>query len=106
MNTRWLRAWMLVPALGVVLLGGLTPVLSNAWQLLVDRSNFIPPESSIWTFEPTVINQGSSNYWLYGEDRQHYFYFSYAPETPYRLIGKDARCPGFNPRDVATWCTP
>jgi hypothetical protein len=90
----------------VALLAWTTPVFSNALMLLMDRENFIPAQSSIWTFEPYEINQGSSSYWLYGEDRSHYYYFAYTPETPYRLIAKDNQCAGFNKRDVRTWCTP
>ena len=83
-----------------------TPVFSNAMMLLMDRSNFIPEESSIWVFEPYEINQGSSSYWLYGEDRVNYYYFAYSPENAYRLIAKNNQCAGFDKRDVRTWCTP
>lgn len=83
-----------------------TPVFSNALMLLMERSNFIPAESSIWAFEPYEINQGSSSYWLYGEDRVNYYNFAYSPENAYRLIAKNNQCAGFDKRDVRTWCTP
>ncbi|MFJ2530500.1 MULTISPECIES: hypothetical protein [Pseudomonas] len=83
-----------------------TPLVSNAVMLLMERSNFIPAQSSIWTFEPYEINQGSSSYWLYGEDRVNYYSFTYTPETAYRLIAKNNQCAGFDKRDVRTWCTP
>jgi hypothetical protein len=92
--------------LAVALLAWTTPVFSNALMLLMDRENFIPAQSSIWTFEPYEINQGSSSYWLYGEDWFNYYYFAYTPETPYRLIAKGNQCAGFDKRDVRTWCTP
>lgn len=82
-----------------------TPVMSNALMLLMDNENFIPAESSVWTFEPYEINQGSSNHWIYGEDRVNYYYFDYTPETPYRLIARRNQCVGFDKRDVRTWCT-
>ncbi|MFW9079823.1 hypothetical protein ACOI9X_11150 [Pseudomonas sp. P2757] len=88
---------------GVVLA---TPVFSNALMLLMDRTNFIPTESSVWVFEPYEINQGSSSYWLYGEDRVNYYHFAYTPENAYRVIGKNNQCVGFDKRDVRTWCTP
>lgn len=105
MNLRPLHGWMIALVLLGLLLGAVTPVLSNSLLLLMERSNFIPAESSIWTFEPTLINQGSASYWLYGEDRQYYFYFSYAKDQPYRLIAKNNPCPGFDRHDVGTWCT-
>lgn len=83
-----------------------TPVFSNALMLLMERSNFIPAESSIWAFEPYEINQGSSSYWLYGEDRANYYNFAYSSENAYRLIAKNNQCAGFDKRDVRTWCTP
>ncbi|ROL82306.1 hypothetical protein BLX41_02785 [Pseudomonas protegens] len=106
MKLRLIHGWTMVLMLVVLLLGGLTPVLSNSLLLLKDRANFIPAESSIWTFEPTLINQGSSSYWLYGEDWHYYFYFSYAEDQPYRLIAKNNPCPGFDRHDVGTWCIP
>lgn len=89
-----------------VILAWATPVLSNAFMLLMDRVNFVPRESSIWTFEPYEINQGSSNNWLYGEDAHRYYYFTYTPDEPYRSIAKRNQCAGFDKRDVRTWCTP
>ncbi|OOV97219.1 hypothetical protein [Pseudomonas sp. MF4836] len=103
-RSRLLYPLILAGAATLLLLGALTPVLSNGLLMLLERSNFIPAESSIWTFEPTVINQGSSSYWLYGEDRQHYFYFSYTPDAPYRLIAKNNGCVAFDKHDVTTWC--
>ncbi|MEB0225336.1 hypothetical protein [Pseudomonas sp. 10S4] len=87
-----------------VALAWVTPAFSNALMLLTDRVNFIPRESSIWTFEPYEINQGSSNYWLYGEDAHRYYYFVYTPDEPYRSIAKRNQCAGFDKRDVRTWC--
>lgn len=101
------RSRLTLLAIFVLAIAGLsTPVLSNALMLLMDNGNFIPAQSSIWTFEPYEINQGSSNYWIYGEDRVNYYYFAYTPETPYRLIAKRNQCVGFDKRDVRTWCTP
>ncbi|WP_347902760.1 hypothetical protein [Pseudomonas purpurea] len=82
-----------------------TPVVSNALMLLMDRVNFIPAESSIWTFEPYEINQGSSSWWVYGKDAQHYYYFSYEPDAPYLAFAKTTECAGFDSRDFRTWCT-
>ena len=93
-------------AVVAVVLTWATPVFTNALMLLMDRMNFIPGESSIWTFKPYEINQGSSNYWLYGEDSHSYYHFAYIPNAPYRSISKSNQCAGFDKRDVRTWCTP
>jgi hypothetical protein len=108
-NRRFTSPLVLIPALTglfVLVVFWATPVFSNALMLLMDRANFIPRESSIWTFEPYEINQGSSNYWRYGADTQRYYYFAYTREAPYRSIAKRNQCVGFDKRDVRTWCTP
>ena len=61
-------------AVGVVVW---TNIFSNSLMLLMDGVNFIPAESSILAFEPYEINQGSSSYWIYGQDGENYYYFSY-----------------------------
>ncbi|MGS7836503.1 hypothetical protein ACVMVB_02950 [Stenotrophomonas maltophilia] len=90
---------------GVIVLVLTTPLVSNALQLRMERSNFIPGESSIFTFEPYAINQGSSNYWLYGKDRSYYYHFTYEDDVPYVYIPQDNRCPGFDRQDAGTWCS-
>lgn len=82
-----------------------TPLASNALLLLMERSNFIPAESSILTFEPYAINEGSSNYWLYAMDRTYYYHFTYKDDVPYVYIPQDNRCPGFDRHDARTWCS-
>lgn len=81
-----------------------TPLASNAAMLLMDRSNFIPAQSSIFSFEPYVINEGSSNYWLYGQDRNYYYHFTYRADAPYLYITRKNACAGFDRADVRTWC--
>ncbi|RON66388.1 hypothetical protein [Pseudomonas fluorescens] len=101
----WLQRLLLVVGAVACMLYFSAHALSNALMLLMDRKNFIPAQSSIWTFEPYEINQGSSSYWLYGEDGDNYYFFAYTPEDSYRLIAKDNRCAGFDKRDVRTWCS-
>ena len=81
-----------------------TQLGSNAWMLLTDRSNTLPTESSIFSFEPYVINEGSSNYWLYGQDRNYYYHFTYQADAPYLYITRKNACAGFDRADVRTWC--
>ncbi|QEI04411.1 hypothetical protein FXN63_00085 [Pigmentiphaga aceris] len=89
----------------IILVIMFTNLLSNSWMLLTDRGNFIPAESSIFSFEPYVINPGSSNYWIYGEDGKHYYYFSYDRTTPYAFIAKSNSCPNFDRLNFKTWCS-
>jgi len=93
---------------GCVLMAGLamaTNLFSNVLILMMDRVNFIPAESSIFTFAPYEINQGSSSYWIYGEDGNNYYYFSYTSPDPYIFISTSNNCPTFNRQDYTTWCT-
>jgi hypothetical protein len=88
----------------ILLLGATTHAFSNAWLMLTDRSNVMPAESSILWFEPYVINQGSSNYWLYGKDRTNYYHFVHLDEALYLYLPINNRCPGFDRENIRTWC--
>lgn len=96
---------MLATGALLVALMAWTPLFSNLMMLAMDRENFIPAESSVFSFEPVEVNQGSSNTWIYGQDRQHYFHFSYEPAVPYLFILKSNTCPGFDRLNVKTWCS-
>ncbi|MFJ7316454.1 hypothetical protein ACIQVE_27675 [Pseudomonas sp. NPDC098747] len=102
----WLQRFLMAMGAIACVLYLAAPVFSNALMMLMDRANFIPAESSIWVFEPYEINQGSSSYWIYGEDRVSYYHFAYIPESAYRVIAKNNQCASFDKRDVRTWCTP
>ena len=99
------RLVVLAPCALIVALSTWTPLFSNLLMLAMDRENFIPAESSVLSFEPVAVNQGSSNYWIYGQDRTHYFHFSYEPAVPYLFILKSNTCPGFDRLNVKTWCS-
>ena len=95
-------------AIAVALLGVLlfTRVVGNGLMLIMERENFVPAEASIFTLDPYVINEGSSSYWLYAEDNDNYYHFTYEPGREYLLMSKDQPCPGFQRDDFSTWCTP
>lgn len=78
--------------------------VSNSLMLLMDRVNFLPAATSIFTFNPYVINEGSSAYWIYGEDSSNYYHFTYESGREYLLMSKDQSCPGFKKDDAMTWC--
>jgi len=82
-----------------------TNFFSNSILLLMERTNFIPQESSIFFFDPYIINQGSGDYWLYGKDKNYYYHFLYEKNTPYVFISTSNNCINFDKSDVKTWCS-
>lgn len=96
---------MLMTGLLVSALVLATNFISNCAMLLMDRVNFIPKKSSIFSFSPYKINQGSSSYWLYGEDDENYYHFTYNTSTQYQYISKTNDCPDFERGDITTWCS-
>ncbi|MDX5432578.1 MAG: hypothetical protein LPK20_03255 [Halomonas sp.] len=102
MNAKRAACLVIVAALLSVLL--FTRVIGNGLMLIMDRENFLPKEASIFTLDPYVINEGSSSYWLYAEDGNYYYHFTYEPGRKYLLMRKDQPCPGFKKDDVTTWC--
>ena len=87
-----------------LILGATTHAFSNAWLMLTDRSNVIPAESSIVSFHPYVINQGSSNDWLYGKDGTNYYHFVRTEQALYVYLPINNRCPRFDRNNIRTWC--
>jgi len=79
----------------------------NLGSMLLDLGSYrVPPRASIFTFEPTVINEGSGGWWIYGEDLTRYYWFADgAPSGPLSIRkSAAARCAGFVPTDHTTWC--
>jgi hypothetical protein len=110
---RGFAAGVRIAALGTVvvlalaaLVGPVPKAAGNAWLLLTGRGYVIPSESSIFAFEATVMNDGSGEWWLYGEDGRNYYAYLGAPESPYVTYAKvrAISCQGFDPHEIATWC--
>lgn len=81
---------------------------SNLWLMLNDLGVYVVPrQSSIFTFEPTAMNEGSGGGWIYGEDFSTYYWYGERDDGQAIAISKrDARrCPNFHPRDSSTWCS-
>ncbi|SET20193.1 hypothetical protein [Thorsellia anophelis] len=72
--------------------------------LLIIDGNFIPERSNILFFEPTVIDEGSGGYWIYGEDNANYYYFLNDAENTYMFIKKNNNCINFDKQNFNTWC--
>lgn len=83
-----------------------TPLICNLWNLLIGRGYFIPKESSILTFKPIVMNEGSGEWWLYGEDNNNYYSMENTNNTGYIFLSKkDAKkCEDFISTNYKTWC--
>lgn len=79
--------------------------LGNSISLLLRKGYFIPEESKIYRFIETKSDQGSSEYWLYGEDDNFYFYTGKCDIYQYGYIKReDAHTnPNFNKHDYTTW---
>lgn len=81
--------------------------VGNLWLMLNDLGSYrVPARSSIFTFDPTVLNEGSGGWWIYGEDLSSYYWFADgAPSGPLSIRKSvAARCAGFVPTDHTTWC--
>lgn len=83
-----------------------TPVLGNIFSLIIDEEYFIPKQSSIFTFNETVHNDGSSDVWRYGEDFSNYYFNLSNDNNDVLTFSKNNidNCTGFNPEKVTTWC--
>ena len=78
-------------------------ILGNLWSLTTGTGFFIPAESSMFTFRVSKENDGSGEWWLYGEDGSYYYCNLTDPYLAYPK-SKAATCPNFNPVEVSTWC--
>lgn len=98
---------ILYPAIGLFLIFCLWhgKFFANCWLLLTERDNFIPAESSVFTFEPYVMSHNSEDWWIYARDKKNYYYFFHDqyPNT-YFYIDRYNKCPKFNKYNVNTWC--
>lgn len=89
--------------LGLFVLSFFTHLWGNLFFLMLDSGNYIPKESSIFTFNMTEFGSGSSEAWVYGEDSSYYYF-----NVGYRAIifekNSAAHCDGFDPKNLRTWC--
>lgn len=83
-----------------------TSIFGNIFSLIIEKEYFIPEQSSIFTFNETIGNEGSSDVWRYGEDYSNYYFNLSTFDNDVLFFPKKNinSCPGFNPKDVTTWC--
>jgi hypothetical protein len=91
----------------ILVLSALTPLVFravvNGFGLVVDSQDVyhIPRGSSLFTFRPTEWNDGSGDWWIFGEDNRFYYYF----EDALKISKQAAKtCPNFSKTELSTWC--
>lgn len=82
-----------------------THFFGNLWNLVTGRGYFIPEESNMFTFNVTEWNDGSGEWWLYGEDKKSCYALNTEPDyTPkYFRMEKGKEGEGFDKFDFRTW---
>jgi hypothetical protein len=101
------RAAGLLVLTAILIAAVATPTASNVWSLATGRGFFIPDESSVFSFRVTKENEGSGEWWLYGEDGRNLF--AIHPGDPVYLSvprERKSQCPNFDPLNQSTWCAP
>ena len=104
---KWIKILLLLaPLCLVVLLATLSNCISNFWMILKDPTYIIPKESNIFQFEVNQMNEGSGDWWIYGQDNKNYYFFYGLESLPYITFSKnDARaCSDFDKLNINTWC--
>ncbi|WP_290735097.1 MULTISPECIES: hypothetical protein [unclassified Fibrobacter] len=97
---------LLVPLCLVVLLMAFSNALLNCWMLLIEPNYIIPKESNIFQFDVNQMNEGSGDWWIYGQDNKNYYYYIGHDSLPYITFSNGAAqiCRGFDKLNVNTWC--
>jgi len=98
---------VIIISLGLFSTGIFTELLSNIWFELTGRGYFIPKESNMFIFKPTKWNDGSGEWWLYGEDGKYYYGLNIDGDTKYipkyyKTLRVDTN-ENFNKYDYNTW---
>ena len=96
---------------GLLSINIFTELFSNLWFQLTTRGYFIPMESNIFTFKPTIWNDGSGEWWLYGEDNKYYYGLNIDRDNEksskrliyFKILRTDVGDEYFNKHDYKTW---
>ncbi|QSB28557.1 hypothetical protein [Flavobacterium sp. CLA17] len=78
----------------------------NIWGCLIDPAYYIPKESNTFIFNAKVMQNGSSDAWIYGEDYNNYYYNSGLNKKEIISLSKEEakKCPDFNALNIKSWC--
>jgi hypothetical protein len=84
----------------------ISPFLINSWGYIIDKNYHIPKESNLFIFNATVMQNGSSDAWIYGEDYNNYYYNGGLKSKDIISISKKKikNCPDFNSVNISSWC--
>jgi hypothetical protein len=95
---------LLLTLILLILLSIMTHLFSNLWNIIIEKQYFIPKESNIFKFEATKMNNGSGDWWLYGEDKCFYYGLNQDNINPrYFKLKKGDENSSFNKHDYNTW---
>ena len=97
---------MLLLIASIFVAGFTTELYPNLFGVWTGNGFIIPQQSSIFTFKVNKMNEGSGDYWLYGEDSGFYYTTMQASSTaPYIFISKEraGKLKGFNKTNYGTW---
>jgi hypothetical protein len=101
------RAWLMASLVSFAAPFAIANALGNLWLMLTELDSYVVPKrSSVFTFTPTVMNDGNGGWWVYGKDFSNYYWFAdgYAGEYVYFPKKDVGSCAEFNPVDHVTWC--
>ena len=104
--TKFPKILLLLAPLCLVLLMAFSNALLNCWMLLIEPNYIIPKESNIFQFDVNQMNEGSGDWWIYGQDNKNYYYYIGHDSLPYITFSNGAAqiCSGFDKLNVNTWC--
>ena len=101
-----IRKYLVLLLIAIIFTTGFTTELyPNLFGVLTGNGFIIPQQSSILTFKVNKMNEGSGDYWLYGEDSGFYYTTMQANSTaPYVFISKETagKIKGFDKTNYAT----
>ncbi|MFH7013003.1 hypothetical protein ACHRV5_14130 [Flavobacterium sp. FlaQc-52] len=80
--------------------------LENLWGCLIDPNYYIPKQSNVFVFNSIVMENGSSDAWIYGEDDTNYYYNAGIKKEEIIAISKEQskKCLDFNVQNINSWC--
>ena len=104
-KTKHIKIFFVILFVVIIVLGFSTELIGNSWDLLTGRGFYIPSESSIFNFKVTKYNDGSGEWWLYGEDNRYYYALNIDDPfiPPYYIIVKNNDIVGFDNLNYKTW---
>ena len=100
------RILLLPLGLALIAIFIMSNISSNLFLSLTGTGFFIPTESNIIQFRPSIMNQGSGEWWLYAQDLNNYYALEDSFDEGfynYIFIHRDNIPNGFNPIDKNTW---